>query len=233
MELILEMEIIILVEGLTEKRFCDNILKPHLELKNIFLKVILIDTKKTPVGQNYKGGLANYEQLQKELKNLLGNTNPNWKLISTMFDLYRLPKNFPRYEESRSIDDAYKKVSFLEASLADSLKSDGVNIENFLPHLQLHEFEAFMFVDSSKTLEKLKQASSDQRKRYEQIVKEYDNPELINTDKGPSIHMQEAFSGLFQKSTTGVIITESIGLDALRNKCPHFDQWIKKLEKIC
>jgi hypothetical protein len=30
------MEIIILVEGLTEKRFCDNILKPHLELKNIF-----------------------------------------------------------------------------------------------------------------------------------------------------------------------------------------------------
>ena len=45
--------------------------------------------------------------------------------------------------------------------------------------------------------------------------------------------MQEAFSGLFQKSTTGVIITESIGLDALRNKCPHFDQWLKKLEKIC
>lgn len=34
------MEIIILVEGHTEKRFCDGVLKPYLEVKKIFLKAV-------------------------------------------------------------------------------------------------------------------------------------------------------------------------------------------------
>lgn len=233
MELILDMEIIILVEGHTEKRFCDGVLKPYLEVKKFFLKAVLIDTKSTPTGPNQKGGITNYEkQVRLELKRHLNNNNPNLGLISTMFDLYRLPKDFPMYEKSRNTRDPYERVRFLEESLKSSLENDGMNINKFIPYLQLHEFEAFMFVDSAKTLEKLMNTDQEQKKRYEKIIRQYENPELINSDKGPSVHMKEIFSESFQKSTIGFSIAESIGLNTLRTKCRHFHEWLEKLERI-
>jgi len=225
-------QITILVEGHTEKRFCQAVLEPYLKSKNIFPIVNLIKTKKTVAGRDFEGGLNSYQQLYDQLIVLLRNTDPDMKLITTMIDLYQLPETFPKYHESQSITDAYEKVEFLEKALSASLLEDKINIEKFLPYFQLHEFEAFMFVDSSKTLEKIHDAKAGQRAEYQEVIRKYDNPELINTKKGPSIYMKEAFSEIFQKSTTGPIIAESIGLDTLRNKCRHFHEWLEKLESI-
>lgn len=34
------------------------------------------------------------------------------------------------------------------------------------------------------------------------------------------------------KSTAGPNIAKAIGLNPIRKKCPHFDQWIRKLESL-
>ena len=233
MELTLEMvQIIILVEGYTEKRFCEGVLKPYLQSRNIFPTINLIKTKTPVAGRDFEGGLNSYQQLYNHLQIYLKNSNPDMKLITTMIDLYQLPDTFPKYPESQFIIDAYQKVEFLEKALSDSLLNDRINIEKFLPYFQLHEFEAFMFVDSSKTLEKIHDAKADQIAKYQGVIKKYDNPELINTNKGPSVYMKEAFSELFQKSTIGTTIAENIGLNTLRNKCRHFHEWLEKLERI-
>lgn len=56
-----------------------------------------------------------------------------------MFDLYALPSNFPKYDESKKISDPYKRVEKLEHAFQEDLDE-----KRFIPYIQLHEFEALM-----------------------------------------------------------------------------------------
>jgi hypothetical protein len=31
---------------------------------------------------------------------------------------------------------------------------------------------------------------------------------------------------------TGVFVTGKVGIEILKNKCPHFKEWVEKLEKL-
>jgi hypothetical protein len=35
-----------------------------------------------------------------------------------------------------------------------------------------------------------------------------------------------------RKASAGPIIAEKIGLRRIRERCPHFDEWIKKMERL-
>jgi hypothetical protein len=62
-----------------------------------------------------------------------------------MIDLYALPKTFPNYENYIDEKDKYKKVDALE----EAFKND-INQNNFMPYIQLHEFETLLFSDLNK-----------------------------------------------------------------------------------
>lgn len=61
------------------------------------------------------------------------------------------------------------------------------------------------------------------------------NPEEINESPqtAPSkriIKYLPDYAG--QKAQVGPLVAEDIGMAALRNSCPHFHEWITKLEEI-
>ncbi len=59
------------------------------------------------------------------------------------------------------------------------------------------------------------------------------NPELINDGKftAPSKRIIKEIPE-YDKVNAGPLIVEKIGLDVLRRGCPHFNEWLTKLEDL-
>ncbi|NJM93712.1 MAG: DUF4276 family protein [Cytophagales bacterium] len=61
------------------------------------------------------------------------------------------------------------------------------------------------------------------------------SPEDINdsADNAPSKRIEKRIPNYArQKTTAGVAAAAAIGLDHLRYRCPHFNDWITRLESI-
>ncbi len=132
----------ILVEDSTEEKFVKEILKPHLNPKGIYLKPYLVPTNRL---KNIGGGSANYAKIKNEINRLWKEKNNQPVILTTMFDLYKLPTDFPKLEQANKLLDPYLKVKSLE----DSFASD-IDDLRFIPYIQLHEFEALIFTDLEK-----------------------------------------------------------------------------------
>ena len=146
-----------------------------------------------------------------------------------MFDLYALPNDFPGYKESKEIVEPYARVNALEQSL-----SNAVGDARFIPYIQLHEFEALLFCGIEHLAKKYPKCKS----RCEQLTKvllKVGNPELIDNGPttAPSKRIINAIEGgnkyKYNKPATGKTITKEIGIDELRVKCSHFNEWIEQL----
>jgi len=57
--------------------------------------------------------------------------------ITSLFDVYDLPLDFPARTESLKIRDDYAKVSALESAWEADIRI--LEAHRFIPHLQLHE----------------------------------------------------------------------------------------------
>ncbi|MEI2818518.1 MAG: DUF4276 family protein [Microthrixaceae bacterium] len=84
--------ILISVEGQTEVIFVRDLLKPHLDRLGVFLQPVVLATKRLSGGGKYRGGLTSWKQARAELVRLLTDTSV---LVTTMYDLYALPGDFP------------------------------------------------------------------------------------------------------------------------------------------
>jgi len=68
-----------------------------------------------------------------------------------------------------------------------------------------------------------------------QLCEKYDTPEKINdgNETAPSKRIIKEFPEYAPaKATAGPIIANSIGLPTIRKKCPHFNEWLTKLEQL-
>jgi hypothetical protein len=200
----------ILVEGETEEKFVKDILNLYFETKDIFLH---------PINLN---GVSKYSIIKNELQSLLKNTT--YVLVTTMIDLYASPADMPKKDEINQNMNHIQKVTFLE----NAFKED-INNEKFLPYLQLYEFEALLFSNVNYFSLLSKDISY-----FENIVRTKE-PEEINDspDTAPSkriIHKIPQYE--FTKPTNGIILAKKIGLNKMREKCPHFNSWIESIEKL-
>ena len=103
----------------------------------------------------------------------------------------------------------------------------------FIPYVQLHEFETLLLVD----IDKLKVMYPDRKTYIDRLKKEIrnENVELINdgTETAPSKRIIAAIPDHEgQKSTVGSIVTQDIGIDLLKKNCQHFNEWVTKLEEL-
>ena len=59
------------------------------------------------------------------------------------------------------------------------------------------------------------------------------SPEEINDSQqtAPSKRIIE-LKARYAKVTDGILISQKIGLDTMRVQCPHFNEWIGKLEAL-
>lgn len=98
----------------------------------------------------------------------------------------------------------------------------------------MHEYEAYLFVDVST----LSFYYEDQQRaigRLKNIADRVESPELIDdgANTAPSKRIiEQLVSYEHDKATVGVQAAQRIGLSRIRGKCPHFSQWVERLEGL-
>ena len=217
---------LILVEGQTEERFVKDVLGPHLIALQLYITPTLLTTKVVKNGPNFKGGVTSFDKFESDLRRLLGGagTSTDSALVTTMLDYYRLPNDFPGMSTRPVPVDLFTRIMHVESALANYF-SDG----RFLPFLALHEFEAWVF-SCPKTLpgvmaEPLKQT------QFAAVCDGLQTPEQINERPGhnPAARIEGIFP-TYRKPLHGPTATQRIGLQLIRDRCPHFNQWLGQLE---
>jgi hypothetical protein len=212
--------IIFIVEGDTEKEFIDKVLSPYLNSKGIF-EINCFKIKHS------RGGLTKYPHLRTDIVKCIFETNV---IVTTMIDYYALPKDFPKYDESKSIVNIDERITFLEQSiLNDIIEYKGQNFNNLIPYIQLHEFEALVFASHNK-IKYLYTKSEANFDEIEQIINQYPNPEDINdsSETAPSKRLKQLIKG-YNKIVDGIIIIEENGVENILHQCPRFRKWVELL----
>lgn len=204
-------KVLILVEGYTEERFVKEVLKFHFEQKGIF--VIPINLK----------GVGKYKTINNEVKTLLKDRSA--KMVTTMIDFYRIPSDFPNKSQCNSSHTAVQKVELLENGFIEDIDN-----EKFLPYLQLHEFEALLFSDVSH-FSKIPNVGN-KISEFEKIVLSKQPEEINDLPNTSPANQIIKILNFYRKEYHGIIVAKSIGLDKMREKCPHFNNWIESIEKL-
>jgi len=218
----------IIAEGQTEQRFIEKTLAEYSLFKDneIYLCAITIETSR-----GHKGGGVDFDKYKDKVINLLyENDKP---IVTSMIDFYRLNKDFPAFADSKQFSNKYERVDFLKEAILKEIEKEipkRIDINRFLPYIQLHEFEALLFSDI-KGLKAIISAK-DKLKEIDNIIKKFPNPEEINDDpnKAPSKRLVKIIEGYERKKVEyGYRISEKIGIETIMTKCPHFKEWIYKL----
>lgn len=216
--------ILILVEGQTEEEFV-GLLNEYLNPKQIYLKAVLPKTSNPPNRSAFRGGIVSYGKAMADIQKLLG--DKSYDLVTTMIDFYGLPSDFPNYDEKDAkIGTVYQRVEYLEKKFAAN-----INHPKFLPYLSVHEFEALLFSKPEEIVKQVRGTDDKAQEKLGQIRNRYPSPEEINLDDPPSKRILEELVE-YDKVTHGFSIAIEIGIDAMRQECPHFDAWLKKLEAL-
>lgn len=212
--------IAISVEGQTEESFVKQILVPYFVQKNIFVEPIIVKTKKL-ASHSFKGGTIPFEKAMKEITNLL---TRKYDLVTTFYDYYGLHKEFiPK----NNLTDSYKIVELIEGKMASH-----VNNKKFIPYIQLHEFESFLFIAPDVTINNLMDCK---KTTVEQTINKAlqqanNNPELVNNspETAPSKRILKVYSS-YQKIIDGTNICRELGVQKICERCPHFNSWISSI----
>lgn len=224
----------VLCEGQTEEKFVKNVLKDYLAAKGIVVKHRLLVTSEK---KNGRGGITSYQKvkgdIEKWYKEVSGRSTEK-HYFTTMFDFYGLPNDFPGYDDNGSTD-AYIRVGGIEEKFAED-----INRPDFIPYIQLHEFEALLFSDISKLTDEYPGCEKEIKVLQDMLDKDFGgNPELVNhgVNTAPSKRIIKAIEGKrkyhYNKPRSGAAVAGKIGMETLRLKCSHFNKWIEDLEKHC
>lgn len=215
--------VLVSVEGQTEETFVREVLRHHLWDFNVELQPVVITTHRVKQGRKFKGGVLSYAQTHNEIGRLLGDTSV--VAVTTLYDLYHLPTDFPG-QSTRPTSNGRDKALHLEESFQRAVGSS-----RFYPHLQVHEFEAFLFVDPERTATLF--TDKDLTKEIQRIRREFPTPEDINDSPqtAPSKRILELYPK-YEKPLYGTLVVLEIGLNTIRGECPHFGSWLTWLESL-
>lgn len=210
----------LLVEGQTEEAFVNELLIPHYARQGLYFTPIIVSTS-----PGHKGGVVSYAKVRPQIEKLCKQDVGAY--VSTLFDLYALPADFPGKQDGGYPVAAggQQKAQFIERALAQDIDQP-----NFIPNLLVHEFEALLFVNVEAFAEWV---DDDRLLGPLRAVSIATAPEDIN-DSPQTAPSKRILSALpfYQKTLHGPLIACDIGLDAMRGSCPHFAAWLGKIEKL-
>jgi hypothetical protein len=223
------MRLNLIVEGQTEQVFAQKVLQPHLAPRRVYLSKPRLTAFSKSKGMVRRGGARKYVTLRNDILRWLSEDRHADVRFSTMIDLYQLPRDFPEYDDAKKLADPYQRVAKLEQAFQDDIGD-----RRFIAHLQLHEFEALLLSEPGRFIDYY----PDNQREVEslgQLVERFRNPEWI--DDGEQTAPSKRIADLFPqypgvKRTAGPIIAAEIGLQTMRAKCPHFNQWVTNLEGL-
>ena len=215
-----------LVEGTTERNFCQRILAPWLASANVSLSARVIGMP------GHKGGVGSWDRAKREIIKLLRQERNS--ICTTMFDLYGLPQSWPGKAECVSTSLRQRKAAIhIEQKIHEAITAEiGDQARcRFIPYLSLHEYEALLFSDPAALASVTQNPANEVL--FRKILTQHETCEDINDDPAtaPSKRILKIASG-YRKPVDGIIAAERIGLERMRKMCPHFDNWLKCLKSL-
>lgn len=222
------------VEGETEENFVNKVLAPHLYRAG-YLQVgaRLMGNARQRSG---RGGGRAWSSVRQDIVNHL-NADAGG-IVSTMVDYYGLPQTGPKAWPNRT-DAAQLPFPCRPASVENALHDDVIrhmshrfNASRFVPFVMMPEFEALLFSDCRRFVEGIggsPQLATD----FQNIRDQFDTPEHINDSPAtaPSKRVLDLVPG-YQKPLDGTNAALHIGLGTIRGQCPHFADWLTRLERL-
>lgn len=180
----------------------------------------------------YRGGLTTYKQARADILRWMKQDKNAY--VTTMFDFYRLPTDFPEYEQAKGLKDHERAVRLLEEAMRKDIldASPTGPSDRFIPYIQLHEFETLLYTNI-KMLE-CEYLTQQDRNALNKLYEETKMipPEQINHgDKtAPSKRLLDAVD--YRKGSAPALWLELITIEQIMEKCPHFAGWIDTLSKL-
>lgn len=222
------MRLNMLVEGVSEERFANELLIRHLAEHGVYACAQMVQTGRKS-DRMYKGGLRSYARFRSHLKRWLKQDQNSDVRFTSMIDLYALPADFPGYQDAKAHANPHRKVATLECALADDIAD-----RRFVSYIQLHEFEALLLSKPGEFMSVFWGQPPAVRSLGE-LVSKYDSPEEI--DDGQQTAPSKRIAALFpdypgQKTLASLVIAQAIGLQAMADRCPHFRAWLSRLESL-
>lgn len=215
--------LLVLAEGDSEELFVQNILAPHLERFGVYARATGVVSKRLASGKKFTGGNL-WSNVRLSLQPLLADSDA-W--VTTLLDFYGLPDNFPGLSGLPSPSGpALDAVQHVEKSISITMGSPA----RFIPFIAMHEFEAWYFANPRKVADffgKVEIAEA-----MEQTCQAANGPENINHGKETHPSKRLESYGMGFRKTSAVTVLKEIGLDAIRSSCPHFNDWLTRLERL-
>jgi hypothetical protein len=217
------------VEGQTEAAFATMVLVPHLANYNVFLyPPRFTGLHRRRRGRIPQGGLLNtFAHALADIQTWLKEDRSPDARFSTMVDLYSLPNDYPGFAAGIARPNGREKADALQQSLAQLIADP-----RFIPYLQCHEFEALVLADPVRigTLYDVP------NRAMQALCEECDSfacPEEINLGQHshPKYRIMQKVEG-YDENVAGPLLTQAIGLATLRVRCPHFGEWLTRLEQL-
>ncbi len=219
------------VEGRTELLFVNEVLASHLyDLGYLSVRARLMGGQRST---GSRGGVRSWESVRTIIVNQL--RSDSQLMVTTMVDYYGMPSDWPGraspFTAAMSVSD--RAIEIEEALLQDVSNEMGSNFNpnRFIPYVMMHEFEAMLFSDCHALATAM--GRPDLSASLQAIRDDFSSPEEINDspETAPSARIQSLMPA-YQKPTTGVQAAQHIGLDSIRNQCPHFAHWLHHLETL-
>lgn len=223
--------LLIHVEGETEETFVNEILRPHLYRRGYAnVGARLLGNARL---RDRRGGIRAWNSVRKDILRHL-KEDPGC-LATTMVDYYGLPqtgsKAWPGRAEAGTLPFALKAAT-VERALSEDICNelgDGFDPNRFIPFVVIHEFEGLLFSDCALFSQGI--GRPDLVDAFQAIRNEFGSPEEINDSPftAPSKRLEGLVQG-YQKPLLGALAVLEIGLANIRRVCPHFREWLSRLE---
>jgi hypothetical protein len=215
----------VVVEGPSEWSFVNNVLAPALWERQVYLNPIVLGVP------GRKGGNTNYARVQKDILRQLKQDPTAY--CSTMLDLYGLGKGFPGTPLPPNLTNL-DKVTHIEQKVKKDIIAQAPDLRpdiRFIPYLQLHEYEGLLFSDPAAFAQGINQ--SNLANQFQSIREGFPTPEDI--DDSPTTAPSKRVLQLcpfYRKVLNGTQAALAVGIETMRRECPHFREWVERLEAL-
>lgn len=200
---------------------------PALGVQGLFLHDVLVGKP------GHKGGIRSFEAVKTDLIRLF--KQERHANVTTLFDRYGLPGDWPGVTESASLVDIGEAHSIICTAMRETINQymgSSFRQERFVPYIQFHEIEALLFVRPHTTAQLL--GKPQYGDKLLEAVRQHGGCEQIN--QGSTTAPSKRIAQLFPNYKKGKGINAhlprvcgEVGLNNLRTACPLFNQWIESL----
>jgi Domain of unknown function (DUF4276) len=222
------------VEGQTEETFVNEVLSQHLLGVRGYQSVSarLIGNARL---RARRGGIRPWPSVKRDILRHLH--EDGGCLATTMVDYYGLPAEGEGAWPGRGAAvaaSATEKPRIVEEAMSAEIiagMGGGFDSSRFMPFIVMHEFEGLLFSDCEAFARGIGNAKI--RRDLQEIRDAFATPEEINDSPvtAPSKRVKNLIPE-YQKPLFGNLAALEVGLGAIRNACPHFHEWLCKLEAL-